>query len=123
MHNRLLMTQASLIVLATLIAVFYLQTRGLSSALYGGAVAFVNTLWLNRRVEHAGKLAEVDAKHGAYALYFNAVQRFVFVLVMLGLGLGWLKLEAVPLLATFGIAQLAYLISGQGARNEQNRED
>jgi ATP synthase protein I len=81
------------------------------SALYGGGVALANALLLARRVERASELARDGAQRGVYSLYFGAVQRFVFVLVSLGIGLGLLRLDPLPLLALFAIAQLAYLIA------------
>jgi ATP synthase protein I len=46
-------------------------------------------------------------------IYVGVIQRFVFVLVALGFGLGFLKLTPVPaLLGTFIVAQLAYMLMG-----------
>jgi hypothetical protein len=50
-------------------------------------------------------------------LYFGAVQRFVFVLVALAIGLAAIKLMAEPLLLTFGVAQLALFFAGRAPIN------
>lgn len=81
-------------------------------ALYGGAVALANTLLLARRVEKAGELAEKHLNFTAYSLYFGMIQRFVFVLVALGVGLSVLELSPAPLLGTFMVAQLVYMLVG-----------
>lgn len=110
MNNRLLVFQALLVLVAVAVSFYLRETPGLIAAIYGGAVALLNTFMLTRRVKKAGKIAATNPQHGAYSLYFSAVQRFVFVLVALGVGLGAIKLQAEPLLATFGVAQLAYFI-------------
>ncbi len=106
--KRLLLVQAGLVLLGLAFGWYAYGMDGAIGAAYGGAVAFINTLWLGRKVEVAGEMAEEDLTRGIYAIYFNAVQRFVFVLVALGVGLQALKLTPQSLLLTFGIAQLAY---------------
>ncbi len=106
--KRLLGIQVVLVLPGLALAWYWYGADGSLSALYGGAIALINTLWLGRKVELAGEMAEEDLQRGIYAIYFNAVQRFVFVLVALGVGLQALKLVPQPLLLTFGVAQLAY---------------
>ncbi|MGF1642854.1 MAG: ATP synthase subunit I [Thiotrichales bacterium] len=115
MHTRLFLTQMILITIVIAVSAYHHQAGGVIAALFGGAVALINTIWLNRRIVAAGELAKDDPKQGVYAIYFGAVQRFVFALVMLGIGLGALHLDAIPLLASFAVAQFAYLISGKAA--------
>lgn len=117
MNYRLILMQA---VFATAGFAFSLHKFGYEfwpAGLYGAAVALLSTWWLTRGVSTAGQIAETDPKRGVYMLYFGAVQRFVFVLVALGVGLAALKLKAEPLLLTFAVAQLAYFISGRAKLN------
>jgi ATP synthase protein I len=77
-------------------------------------------------VKQAGDLAAVSTQRSMLSLYFGAVQRFVLVLALLAVGMGYLKLAPLPLLASFAIAQLAYaLAAGRQATgttgNEQQR--
>lgn len=81
-------------------------------AFYGGSIALANTLLLSRRVQQAGNVAETSPQHTVYTLYFGVIQRFVFVLVALGFGLGYLKLDPTPVLGVFMAAQLAYFLMG-----------
>ena len=112
MRNALLIIQAALVA-AAIGGAWYLRGDAAAlAALYGGAVALLNTLMLSRRLVRAGELAKTDPQRGVYSLYFGAVQRFVFVLAALAVGLGLLKLDPLPLLASFALAQLAYLVSG-----------
>jgi len=70
------------------------------SALYGGAVVMLLSAWLGRGVRRAGGLG---------ALYANAVTRYVAAMVLLGIGLGVLKLAPLPLIVAFAVAQFGFL--------------
>lgn len=107
-----LIIQFILMLLGAGVAFYYQGENAMLPALYGGAVALANTLLLSRRIEKAGEIAETNPKHTVLSLYLGVVQRFVFVLVALGIGLGALKLAPTPLLGTFMVAQLAYMLTG-----------
>lgn len=110
--RNVLIIQVILILAGSAVSRFYLGDDALLPAFYGGVVALANTLLLSQRVARAGELAKTNPQRSVYTLYFGVVQRFVFVLVALGFGLGYLKLLPVPLLGTFMIAQLAYVLMG-----------
>ena len=85
-----------------------------AAALYGGGITVLNTWWLGRRVQRAGELARNQPQQGQLALYAGAAQRFVVTLVLLGIGLGWLKLAPIPLILAFAASQLGFLASVDG---------
>lgn len=107
-----LIIQFILMIIGAGVAHMYQGESAVLPALYGGAVALANTLLLSKRVAKAGELAEKNPNHTVYSLYFGVVQRFVFVLVALGIGLSVLELSPTPLLGTFMVAQLAYMLTG-----------
>ena len=72
----------------------------------------MNTILLSNRLESAGEMAEDNPDAGVLSLYLGVIQRFVFVLVMFGVGMGVLKLLPPPMLGTFAIAQLGYMWYG-----------
>lgn len=111
MRHNLMAVQSILIVGCILLAWIYEGLDAALAAFYGGAVALVNGWLLAKRVAHAGKLAKKDLKSSAFTLYLGAIQRFLLVLVGLGAGLEFFHLDPVPLLVTFGVAQLAYMIA------------
>lgn len=108
----LLIIQATLVLAGVAVSFYYLGDAGLLPASFGGAVAIANTILLSRRLESAGEMAKDDPDGGILTLYLGVVQRFVFVLVMFGVGMGVLKLLPPPMLGTFAIAQLAFMIFG-----------
>ncbi len=113
MNKRLIITQLFVVLIVVIVAWVYRSTDGALAAFYGGMIAVTNTILLARRVTRAGEVAKTDPKHSVYILYFGAIERFVFALIALGVGLSLLKLDAIPLLAAFGLAQLAYILPNQ----------
>ena len=80
------------------------------SAIFGGLIS-VSTSWLLRRgVLKASEIAQQNPGRGMAALYVGAVQRFVLVLALFGLGLGLFKLAPLAVVVGFGLAQVAYAI-------------
>lgn len=110
--RRILIIQFILMLAGVVVSVMYQGDSALLPAFYGGAIALANTMLLSRRIARAGEIAKTNPQQSVYALYFGVVQRFVFVLVALGFGLGFLKLAPIPLLGTFMVAQLAYMLMG-----------
>ena len=98
--------------LGVAVSFFYLADEGILPAAYGGAVAIANTILLSRRLDSAGEMAKENPEGGVLTLYLGVVQRFVFVLVMFGVGMGVLKLLPPPMLGTFAVAQLAFMLYG-----------
>lgn len=111
MHNGVLPIQAAITVGCAVLAWSYQNQDAALAALYGGAVATANTWLLTQRIARVSDLAKRSVKYSVYSLYFGAIQRFVFVLVCLGVGLGSIRLDPIPLLLTFGIAQLAFMVA------------
>lgn len=86
------------------------------SAVYGGLIALLGTWWLGRRVQRASEVAHESPQGSQLSLYAGAVQRFVGTLVLLGIGLGVLKLAPLPLIAAFGLAQFGFFVNVGGVR-------
>lgn len=115
----LLIIQATLVLIGVAVSYYYLADDGLLPAAYGGAVAIANTILLSRRLDSAGEMAEDNPQGGVLTLYLGVIQRFIFVLVMFGIGMGVLKLLPQPLLGTFAIAQIAFMLFGSKQASKQ----
>lgn len=111
MQHSALVIQAALVVICAAVALFAADTAAALAAGYGGLLALANSYLLARRVGRAGELARSSPTQGVYALYLGAVQRFVLVLVALGVGMGLLKLPPGPMLAGFAVALAGYLVT------------
>lgn len=105
--RRVVLTQV-LITLSVAAVFWYVRDRHQAlAALYGGAAALLSGVWLARGVRRAGARPDQGGILGA--LYANAVVRYAAVILLLGLGLGWLRLAPVPLVCAFAAAQLGVL--------------
>ncbi len=121
--RKLLIIQATLIIIGMIVSHYYYSDAGLLAAAYGGGTALVNTMLLSSRLNRAGAMAKEDPDAGVLTLYLGVVQRFIFVLIMFGFGMGAIHLLPPPLLGTFAVAQLAYMIFGtRHAKVEQTKE-
>lgn len=116
----LLIIQLALIILGAAGFMYYLGEGTLLSSLFGGVVAIVNTLLLSTRLNSAAKMADDNPDQGVLVLYLGVVQRFVFVLVMFGVGMGLLKLNPPAMIGTFALAQLAYMLYGSKRTKEES---
>ena len=108
--------------LGVAVSFFYLADEGILPAAYGAAVAIANTILLSRRLDSAGEMAKENPEGGVLTLYLGVVQRFVFVLVMFGVGMGVLKLLPPPMLGTFAVAQLAFMLFGSKQAKMASKE-
>lgn len=81
------------------------------SAGYGGLSSVVLALISIGGFKRANAVALSDPKQSMMILYIGAVVRFAAVIVLLGIGLGVLKLDALAVFAGFALAQASYLMS------------
>lgn len=78
------------------------------AVVYGGLVSML-LVWLHKRgVRKAEQRAISDPKGSMLVLYVGAVVRFLLLIGLLGIGMGLLKLPALPLFAGFVLAQLGF---------------
>ncbi len=100
---------AQVLLAGTTAALFLIQGIGESLAgLYGGGIAVGNGLLLARRAARAASDLHPDPGSDVRSMYAGAIERLVFTLVALGLGMGWLRLDPVPMLVGFAVVQLGY---------------
>ena len=117
--NRVLVVQLlmTLIVAAAFFAASYAQGMAEESlwkalsAGYGGLSSVVLALISIGGFKRANALALSDPKQSMMILYIGAVVRFAAVIVLLGIGLGLLKLDAIAVFTGFALAQASYLMS------------
>ena len=90
------------------------------SAYYGGLTSVVLALLSIRGFKRANEIALSEPKKSMMILYIGAVQRFVAVLVLLGLGLGLFRLEPLAVLIGFVLAQASYLMGVRDRKATRN---
>ncbi len=105
--RRTVLIQAALAVAVAMVCYALAGWHELVSALYGGAIVVLASLWLGRYTRRAG------ATHTGWGTrlvtYSMAGLRFVAVLSLLVVGLGALQLAAPPLIIAFAVTHLGFM--------------
>ena len=105
--RRVVLAQALITVSVAAVFWFVRDRYQALAALYGGATALLSSVWLGRGVQRAGAQPRDGGIVGA--LFVNALMRYVAAILLLGLGIGALRLAPVPLVCAFAAAQLGFL--------------
>lgn len=87
-----------------------------TSALYGGLASVIIAWLMSRGFKRASQASLQSSGKSMAILYLGAAQRFLLVIVLLGIGLSVFKLVPVAIISGFAIAQLSYAF---GARAVQ----
>lgn len=94
--------------------VAYLLMGGVTvaaAAWYGGTVALLNTMLLAWRMRISGRGVAQEPDRKLIKLIRSSMERFFMVALLLAVGLVWLKLMPLPLLAGFALGQLTLVVS------------
>ena len=78
------------------------------AAIYGGMLSLVVSLTLSFAVLKAADISKHDPTTAMGILYISAVIRFILILVLFAMGMGWLGLNPIPLV----IAAIATWLTG-----------
>jgi len=95
------------------LAAGFLLKDGVASAqaaIFGAFIAVVLSLFLGWSVARAATAAPENQKISMGMLYLSAAQRFLLAVLLFGTGLGYLKLEPLPMVITFGLVQIGYFV-------------
>ncbi len=112
--RRLLGIQAVLVVVAGAVCLVARGVPEAQSALYGGGIALLSAWMLQRRVRRAISVARTHPGRETTVLFIGALQRFLMVVGLFALGMGWLGLNPLPILIGFGVAQIAFFVQHIG---------
>ncbi|NOY73826.1 MAG: ATP synthase subunit I [Gammaproteobacteria bacterium] len=80
------------------------------AAIFGAFIGVVLSLFLSWSVARAANAAPEKQRISMGMLYLSAAQRFLLALVLFSVGLGYLKLEPLPMVVTFGLVQIGYVV-------------
>ena len=111
--RRIVLVQLSLLGLAAVLSSLFRGSDFVIALLYGGSVTIATTLYSGWRL----KVATAGDEHGPalnmMEFYKGTLLRFILVIALLALGLGYLKLEPLAVIIGFAITQIGYLF-GRG---------
>jgi ATP synthase protein I len=101
------------VLIGGLVVVGFFLGKGILEALsagYGSVISIILAYLLSRGVAQAGETVQLSSKKSTAILYMGAVQRFILVLALFGVGLVLLKLEPLATVIGFALTQLAYMV-------------
>ena len=111
--RRILLVQLIFIGLAAVTFSFFRGTDFVLALLYGGTVTIATTLYSGWRLKIATESGEQGSALNMIEFYKSTLLRFILVVALLALGLGYLKLEPLAVIIGFAITQTGYLF-GRG---------
>lgn len=122
--RKIVLAQIGLVLITTTAATLFKGTDFLWSTLYGGAIMVTSTIFFGWKLMIATNTADktepsdkASDKAGTQMgvntieLFKGIILRFILVVALLALGMGWLKLKPAGILIGFIAAQLAYWFS------------
>ncbi len=115
--RKILLVQVGLVVLTAVVLSLVKSHEFFLATLYGGAVIIASTSYFGWRLKIATQTVDNKPSENSVnsiELIKGIVIRFVMVIVLLALGLGWLKLAPAGVLSGFIVAQLAFWFSRSG---------
>lgn len=108
-HVHLAVSQGAITISGAVITYFAVTPQAAGSVAYGSCVAWAGTLLLVWRHRQGERSENSDAEWYLRQVYRTAIERFVWVAVMLAVGFKFLKLEPLWVLAGFIVVQAAWL--------------
>ena len=111
--RRILRVQLIILVLAAIVSSLVWGMNFVMALLYGGAVTIATTLYSGWRLKVATAGDEQGPALNMAEFYKGTLLRFILVIALLALGLGYLKLEPLAVIIGFAITQTGYLF-GRG---------
>ena len=109
--RKILWVQVGLVVITAVILSLVKSHEYFLATLYGGAIIIASTSYFGWRLRIATQTADNKPTVNSVELFKGIFIRFVMVIVLLALGLGWLKLAPAGVLSGFIVAQLAFWFS------------
>ena len=109
--RKILLVQTGLVVITAVVLSLVKGNEFFMATLYGGAIIIVSTIYFGWRLKIATQTADNKPSVNSAELFKGIFIRFVMVIGLLALGLGWLKLQPAGILSGFIVAQLAFWFS------------
>ncbi len=109
--RKIALAQVGIVLIATAIATILKGNEFLWSTLYGGGIVVSSTLFFGWKLMLATQTADKAHAVNTVELVKGIILRFVLVVALLALGMGWLKLSPAGILTGFIAAQLGFWFS------------
>jgi len=109
--RKIVLIQAGLVLITAILLSVFKDQEYFWATLYGGAIIIVSTGFFGWRLRIATQTADNQPTLNSVELFKGIILRFVLVVGLLALGMGWMKLSPAGILSGFMVAQLAFWFS------------
>ena len=109
--RKIVLIQAGLVLITAILLSVFKDQEYFWATLYGGAIIIVSTGFFGWRLRIATQTADNQPALNSVELFKGIILRFVLVVGLLALGMGWMKLSPAGILSGFIVAQLAFWFS------------
>ena len=106
--RRLLIVQFAILLIVAVVYLALNNINGFIAALYGGSITLSGTLLMAWRINRAGDIASRDTQQGSMEIYTGVMQKFILTLLLMAVGMGYLKLDPIAILVSFALTQLSF---------------
>jgi len=115
---RLLKIQIAIVLVVSLLFYFFAGLSAGLAALYGGGIVILGSLLMAWRITRAGESGASVKQHGYVEVYLGFIQKFFLTMILLAIGMGWIKLSPIIMLIAFALTHLSYLFNRVDTRHE-----
>jgi len=109
-YSRLAGLQGAIVIFGAVITYFVVTPPAAKSFAYGSCVALIGALFLAWRLRQVEKESNPKADSSLRHAYGAAIERFVWVILLLAMGFKLLKLAPLWVLVGFVVGQSAWLV-------------
>ncbi len=109
--RKVVLAQTGLVLITTAAATLLKGTEFLWSTLYGGAIIAFSTIFFGWKLMKATRMADNSHAVNTAELFKGIILRFILVVALLALGMGWFKLSPAGILTGLIAAQLGFWFS------------
>ena len=121
--RRLFIVQVVITFIVALGYFAFQNTNGFFAALYGGSITLSGTLLMAWRISRAGEVASTQKQQGYIEIYIGAIQKFVLTLVLMAIGMGYLKLDPLAILICFALTQFSFIANKVDTRHKITKKN
>lgn len=114
---RLTKIQLAITAIVSTLSFIFFDWFAFLSAAYGGGVVIAGSLVMAWRITRAGESGSRVKQHGYVEVYLGFIQKFFMTMILLAIGMGWLKLSPIIMLIAFALTHLAYLFNKVDTRH------
>lgn len=109
-YVRLVWLQGAITIIGAVFTCWIDTPLAAKSLVYGNCVALVSTVFLAWRFRQGERQEGLGAEKVLQQAYRTAIERFAWVMIMLGVGFKFLELVPIWMLAGFVVGQAAWLL-------------